>query len=436
LVNVEEYTKLYSELKKKYGPHFVEIWPESTDPLKFVYEDIAIATYIILLWRSEQVQRKQTFVDLGCGNGLLVHILTAEGYSGRGVDITSRKIWNLYGEETVLQTQSIIANELTIEEDWIIGNHSDELTPWIPLIASRSSFATKYFLLPCCLFDFESKFCKQDNGSSQYHTYLEYVKEIGEICGFDVEVDTLRIPSTKKICHIGRSRTMHESNYHEIDKTLNSLLFRSGCTLRVGADSQYSSSAEKSAEQSERKESMDPLFIPRTVNNDPRNCSKVNVEIKNYIIETVCNKLLDSAEPVQQQEEYNTNCQTSTGVSWSSWSPGGEIALSKIATMFDPEILKELKCQCGGIQTLLKNNRNIFKVMGGVVSLRDYRNVDDMKLSKASLLKRKKGGATPRKKTKLCWFHMHHPQGCVLQTDQCAYAHGETDIRIHTDHSP
>ena len=79
---------------------------------------------------------------------------------------------------------------------------------------------------------------------------------------------------------------------------------------------------------------------------------------------------------------------------------------------------------------------SFFLVMGGVVSLRDYRNVDDMKLSKASLLKRKKGGATPRKKTKLCWFHMHHPQGCVLQTDHCAYAHGETDIRIHTDHSP
>jgi len=24
------------------------------------------------------------------------------------------------------------------ESDWLIGNHSDELTPWIPLIAARS----------------------------------------------------------------------------------------------------------------------------------------------------------------------------------------------------------------------------------------------------------------------------------------------------------
>lgn len=34
------------------------------------------------LWRS-----KQTFVDLGCGNGLLVDILTQEGYSGFGIDL-------------------------------------------------------------------------------------------------------------------------------------------------------------------------------------------------------------------------------------------------------------------------------------------------------------------------------------------------------------
>jgi len=24
------------------------------------------------------------------------------------------------------------------ETDWLIGNHSDELTPWIPVIAARS----------------------------------------------------------------------------------------------------------------------------------------------------------------------------------------------------------------------------------------------------------------------------------------------------------
>lgn len=38
--------------------------------------------------------RKPTFVDLGCGNGLLTYLLVKEGYKGYGVDIADRKIWN------------------------------------------------------------------------------------------------------------------------------------------------------------------------------------------------------------------------------------------------------------------------------------------------------------------------------------------------------
>ncbi len=76
--------------------------------------------------------------------------------------------------------------------DWLIGNHSDELTPWIPVMAARltflecdcaqgmcgytaiycsgcveaiigvsytfrSSYKTKYFVLPCCPHDFDGK---------------------------------------------------------------------------------------------------------------------------------------------------------------------------------------------------------------------------------------------------------------------------------------
>jgi len=74
-------------------------WTESTDPLKFIYEDIAIATYLSLLWADN----KMNFVDLGCGNGLLVHILTQEGHRGCGIDIRSRKIWATYPQSTVLK---------------------------------------------------------------------------------------------------------------------------------------------------------------------------------------------------------------------------------------------------------------------------------------------------------------------------------------------
>jgi len=31
---------------------FLQNWPEATDPHKFVYEDIAIATYLLVRWRS------------------------------------------------------------------------------------------------------------------------------------------------------------------------------------------------------------------------------------------------------------------------------------------------------------------------------------------------------------------------------------------------
>ena len=38
--------------------------------------------------------RKPTFIDLGCGNGLLTYLLTSEGYQGYGIDVAERKIWS------------------------------------------------------------------------------------------------------------------------------------------------------------------------------------------------------------------------------------------------------------------------------------------------------------------------------------------------------
>lgn len=95
-------------VKSVFACILLQIWPDNTDPLKFVYEDIAIATYLLLLWEEERLQKGtpdvyQTFVDLGCGNGLLVHILSSEGHQGVGLDIRKRKIWDLYPSSTKLQ---------------------------------------------------------------------------------------------------------------------------------------------------------------------------------------------------------------------------------------------------------------------------------------------------------------------------------------------
>lgn len=45
----------------------------------------------------------QRFVDLGCGNGLLVYILNSEGHKGVGFDIRRRKIWDTYPSFVVLK---------------------------------------------------------------------------------------------------------------------------------------------------------------------------------------------------------------------------------------------------------------------------------------------------------------------------------------------
>ena len=34
-----------------------------------------------------------------------------------------------------------------------------------------------------------------------------------------------------------------------------------------------------------------------------------------------------------------------------------------------------------------------------------------------------------RIKTKLCWFHDNHSQGCPVAAALCTYAHGQEDLR-------
>ncbi|XP_024119334.2 probable tRNA (uracil-O(2)-)-methyltransferase, partial [Oryzias melastigma] len=46
LLPVEKYSITYQHLKEKYRA-MVKVWPEVTDPEKFVYEDVAIATYLL-----------------------------------------------------------------------------------------------------------------------------------------------------------------------------------------------------------------------------------------------------------------------------------------------------------------------------------------------------------------------------------------------------
>jgi hypothetical protein len=97
LVSIAAYTELYNLLKEKHFSKILQAWgSETTNPEKFIHEDLGIATYLLLLWRSK---KPKSFVDLGCGNGLLVYILSQEGIPGGvGLDLKKRKIWNFFRE--------------------------------------------------------------------------------------------------------------------------------------------------------------------------------------------------------------------------------------------------------------------------------------------------------------------------------------------------
>lgn len=404
LISVEKYAILYNELKKKYGTEMVKVWPENTDPAKFVYEDVAIATYLLLLWEMDRevnnLVEKQSFVDLGCGNGLLVHILASEGHPGIGIDLRRRNIWDLYPKSTCLEVRTIVpsASSLFPETDWLIGNHSDELTPWIPVIAARSSYRCQFFLLPCCAYEFDGrKYQRNSAAKSQYFEYMNYMKRVCEECGFKTDLDKLRIPSTKRICLVGRERT-----YSMESKDLQENAIR----LLIGARS-----AKEESKMLDNTDECDcslwsASFKPRETVERVRNCTKVDRSLITDIVNLVAEHLLRKVRMIDVE------------VSEEKWNAGGQIELSQVAGLLPLEMLKALKSECGGLQTLLKNNSDIFKVMEGIVQFRVPGTTADATRKK----KRQKNSQLTRQ-TKPCWFYHNHPNKCPLDNETCNYKH-------------
>lgn len=220
----------YIDLKARYSKILVSGWVEITDPKKHVFEDLAIAAFIIELWNQIYKSKDDfTFVDIGCGNGLLVNILIKEGYKGYGIDARERKSWATYSEEvrSNLKEQVIVPKILidqgsgssdisklledpTVnvadfpENAFLIGNHSDELTVWAPL------FDRPFIVIPCCSYSLSG--CKvryppkDPNSKSTYASLVDHVQDIAADFGWVVEKEVLRIPSTRNTAIIGRSK--------------------------------------------------------------------------------------------------------------------------------------------------------------------------------------------------------------------------------------
>ncbi|KAI9217475.1 hypothetical protein BC828DRAFT_391074 [Blastocladiella britannica] len=246
------YTATYKRLKRRYAD-LLTTWTEKTDPQKFVHEDMALASYLICVWSHPRFQlpsqgpnqrQRVVFADLGCGNGLLTYLLGMEGYQGYGIDLRSRKIWPRWTDgcgtiKLIEQTVDFASYQLPADVTWVLGNHADELCPWIAEIGRRDrappmfptscttvSSATQQqppapylFILPCCFFNRDGvKFSAPASdfpvpphlasAGSRYKRYLQYVGEQCAAQQYNVMYDALRIPSTKNLALICTPREL------------------------------------------------------------------------------------------------------------------------------------------------------------------------------------------------------------------------------------
>lgn len=392
LVSNDVYYKKYNELKIKYGKEMVKIWPECTDPSKFVYEDVAIASYLLLIWQGCDTQFKQkTFADLGCGNGLLVYILTKEGHKGVGIDVRKRQIWDMYSSDIKLQEQTITPSDLCLfpDIDWIIGNHSDELTPWIPVIAAKSSYKCNFFLLPCCSYNFDgSKYQRKNSFISQYMDYLEYIKQLCTDIGFIAEIDRLKIPSTKRICFVSKARSYPQEQYN---------VYLNKIRIIIEGDSN-SITPSGSAWIND--------FKPRDPVEKVKNCTRVEKGLVESIVEIICAYLIEGFSNEDHQ-----------------WYPGKTVEIIDLVQLIPLDKLKLLKSECGGLQTLIKNHHHIFHVQGGKVQFRHPKTLEEVINDNEAINKSKKKTKTYKLRQKECWFYKNHPQGCPLTDTSCSFLH-------------
>ncbi|EED15375.1 conserved hypothetical protein [Talaromyces stipitatus ATCC 10500] len=205
----------YSRLKTTYSHDLCKRWVETTEPSKHVFEDLAITAFLIELWRNmygvipkaergEQAGEGDAsnggdsfpgFVDIACGNGVLVYVLLMEGYEGWGFDARQRKTWSIFPERVqdklreavyipepfvgeFVSTSSITTTTANSQQQetencvdnirihngihyttgdfskgtFVISNHADELTVWTPLLAALAcpEDPLPFLSIPCC----------------------------------------------------------------------------------------------------------------------------------------------------------------------------------------------------------------------------------------------------------------------------------------------
>ncbi|KAL3086439.1 hypothetical protein niasHT_033089 [Heterodera trifolii] len=375
----EMYCNRYKEIKNAFGKSIASAWTEKTDPSKFVYEDCGIVAYLLELLQSYGIGPSKQFADLGCGNGLLVFLLSCHGFRGLGLDVRERNIWEQFRMQgaDLRETKFDPSSRDSVEEhlkgvDFLIGNHSDELTPWIPVIAAR--LRCNFFLLPCCTYDFFGKYSKKmpsekalaagaPKGIAEQH--FAYIEHICHQLGFKVEIDQLKIPSRKRKCLVGVVPADGLGSSERIEAAINGLL----SLAKIGTKD---------------------IFTPRPSKEQVRNCSKLPFEYRMDLVKRIVNCLIE----------------ITPGENIDGWRCGGSISLQLLAQkLLTADDRRMLANQDKGLQTFLRNQHQIFCVIKGIVSMRKWSIVNEE-------FARKSGGKPPRSH---CFFHRLHPDGCPLE---------------------
>ena len=69
--------------------------------------NIKIKSFFFYYKKKNKIKKKKkkrtSFIDIGCGNGLLTNLLTKEGFKGYGIDISKRKVWDIYDKDVKLE---------------------------------------------------------------------------------------------------------------------------------------------------------------------------------------------------------------------------------------------------------------------------------------------------------------------------------------------
>ncbi|CAI6264484.1 unnamed protein product [Periconia digitata] len=284
----------YAYLKGKYAQDMIGNWVEQTPPEKHVFEDLGIAAFLIELWnemygqstsetelaskidetslqdgdqdedaaRAKRQLKAQEhfpgFVDIGCGNGLLVYILNKEGWLGWGFDARRRKTWDTFEEryqlnlKEMLLVPEVLKSEKNDDDDtesdslpshngsfptgtFIISNHADELTAWTPLLAYLSE--SPFIAIPCCSHNFggtrfrapyhpqqfPNATAKAGKQPSAYNSLCSYVSYLTTQMSYVPEREFLRIPTTRNIAIIGRKRKDEQQEAENEETKMNTV---------------------------------------------------------------------------------------------------------------------------------------------------------------------------------------------------------------------